>query len=85
MIENDPFVQREANRAAWDNGGMESVLAGGGIIMTHDDLVTALGPEASKKIADAGFVLVPREWRERVFRASRDRAAVDGEVDVQKT
>jgi hypothetical protein len=75
---DDPFARFEADRAAWANGGMQEVLAAIDITMTHDDLVAALGPAVFKTITDAGFVLVPREWRERVFRASKARAESAG-------
>jgi hypothetical protein len=39
------------------------------INMSHDELITALGKEAWQKIVDAGFVLVPKQWRENVFKA----------------
>lgn len=39
------------------------------IAMTHDELVESLG-DAYAKIIDAGFVLVPRWWREAALKAA---------------
>jgi hypothetical protein len=49
--------------------GKADILARGDITMSHDDLLSVLGSDAAAKIADAGFVLVPRKWREDTFLA----------------
>jgi len=53
---------------AWNEGGKEESLDRMEIQMTHDELLGAIGEAAAAKIAEAGFVLVPRKWREDVFR-----------------
>jgi hypothetical protein len=37
------------------------------ITMSHDELAAALGP-AYQQIVDAGFVMVPKRWREEVIK-----------------
>ena len=43
------------------------------LTMTHAELEAALGRDAVALIEQAGFVLVPREWREGVFRERSKR------------
>lgn len=49
---------------AWNEGGKEESLDRFGVSMSHADLESALGTEVTKTIEDAGFVLVPRRWRD---------------------
>ena len=53
----------------WHEGGKEGSMERFGVTLTHDDLCGVLGPVAVNLIESAGFVLVPRTWRESVFRA----------------
>jgi hypothetical protein len=46
------------------------------ITMPHDDLVRELGADVAAKIEAAGFVLVPRTWRERAWDAMSQAAKV---------
>ena len=60
-------------------------LAGMGIAVTHDDLIRSIGPEAARKISEAGFVLVPVTWRELAFRvmgavSEAERERIEGEI-----
>ena len=59
------FIEEEG---PWNNGGKQAVCASAGITMTHDELAKDLGP-AYQQILDAGFVLVPKRWRENVMAA----------------
>jgi hypothetical protein len=56
------------NEGPWNNGGKQECLARFGLAMTHDELAASIGL-AYQKINDAGFVLVPRGWREDVMKA----------------
>jgi hypothetical protein len=38
-----------------------------GLTMTYDELWNKLSPESKHLIESAGFVLVPRKWREEVW------------------
>ena len=58
----------------WNEDAKADALERGKITMSHDELEAALG-NGAKLIADAGFVLVPRVWREQVFTALEKRAA----------
>jgi len=42
--------------------------------MTNDELQKELGSDVMKKIDDANFVLVPKEWRDRVFKKLEEHA-----------
>lgn len=48
------------------------------IAMTHDDLAAEMGP-AYQKMLDAGFVMMPRKWREQAFEALSDYAKLKRE------
>lgn len=54
------------NRPAYHEGGKEVILGNMNITMSHDELVKELG-DAYKKITDAGFVMMPKKWREDVM------------------
>jgi hypothetical protein len=45
-----------------------------GVTMTQDELVAKLG-DSYKIIEAAGFVLVPKAWRERALRAAENKGA----------
>jgi hypothetical protein len=64
------FIEEEG---PWNNGGKQAVCASAGIAVTHDELAKAIGP-AYQQILDAGFVLVPKQWRERIIAALHDRS-----------
>lgn len=57
---------------AWDGGGKEECLERAGLTLTHDELVEQLGAGA-RLIEEAGFVLVPRTWRDVVMRSLQAR------------
>lgn len=57
----------------WNEGGKEDCLQRGNITMSHDDLLAQLPTGAADIIAAAGFVLVPKQWREEVFEALAKR------------
>lgn len=59
---------------AWNEGGKDNFFDRMQIVMAHDELSAALGP-AFKKIEDAGFVLVPRRWRDDALNALSKRSA----------
>jgi hypothetical protein len=52
----------------WNNGGKQACLERMNITMTHDELAAALG-STYREIIDAGFVMVPKKWREDVMTA----------------
>lgn len=72
----DDLAERERrfveDEGPWNNGGKQAFCAGFGISMTHDDLAKRLGP-AYQQIIDAGFVIVPMQWREDAMAALRSR------------
>ena len=51
----------------WNEGGKELALDNMEITMSHDDLAKAMG-NSYQKMIDAGFVMMPRKWREDVFK-----------------
>jgi hypothetical protein len=55
----------------YNEGGKETILESREISMTHDELMAQLGP-AFEKITAAGFVLVPKSWRDDVFNHLED-------------
>ena len=57
-------------QTTWNEGGREDVLSKRGLTMTHDELEAQLGTASTALIAAAGFVLVPRQWREDGFAAA---------------
>jgi hypothetical protein len=57
----------------WHEGGKEDFMGSHGLTMTHDELKKALG-KRYRVIEDAGFVLVPRQWREEVLKILDARA-----------
>jgi len=54
-----------------------------GITMTNDEVMIAVGAEAAGVIDGAGFVLVPKQWRDRAMDAMRAAAQV-GPDDFEK-
>lgn len=52
----------------WNGGGKEECLDYMAITMSHQELENLLG-ESAKIIANAGFVLVPRKWRDNALDA----------------
>ncbi len=58
----------------WNDGPKQECLTRGGITMSHDELAVMLG-DAYQKIIDAGFVMVPRNWRQEVCEALSGRSA----------
>lgn len=59
------FIEDEGS---WNNGGKQAFCVASGIAMTNDELAKVLGP-AHQQILDAGFVLVPKKWRDDVLTA----------------
>ena len=57
---------------AWNDGPKQECLERGGIAMSHDELAAELGA-SYQKIVDAGFVLMPRKWRDDVLQALAKR------------
>lgn len=55
------------------------VLAEGGMAMGHDELVALLGDKYNI-ILDAGFVLVPKKWRDEIFELLRKRTIHSWEI-----
>ncbi len=53
---------------AWNARGREVAFDRLEISMSHEELVNSLPREAVERIDLAGFVLVPKSWRERVFK-----------------
>jgi hypothetical protein len=58
----------------WSEGGKERCLHKMNIGMTHDELAEYLGDTVMRVIQDAGFVLVPKQWREDTFSALHELA-----------
>lgn len=58
----------ESGLVPWNEGGKESFLASRGMTMSHDELVSEIGAAAYQKITEAGFVLVPKRWKDDVFK-----------------
>lgn len=63
------FIEEEG---PWNNGGKQSCLARGNISMTHDELAKIIG-SSYQTIVDAGFVMVPKQWRDDVMSALSKR------------
>ena len=56
------FLEEEG---PWNNGGKQAALGGFQITMTHDELAVKMGV-AYQVMLDAGFVMVPKKWRQTV-------------------
>jgi hypothetical protein len=52
----------------WNDGGKEAFLGSRCMTMTHDELAARLG-DAYHTIEGAGFVIVPRVWRDDALAA----------------
>jgi hypothetical protein len=65
---NRKFIEEEG---PWNNGGKQATLGNFGIAMTHDELAAKMGP-AYQQMTDAGFVMVPKKWREDVYGALQE-------------
>jgi len=59
----------------WHEGGREDCLERGGITMSHDELLQSLPAGAADQIEAAGFVLVPKKWRDNVLDAASKACA----------
>jgi hypothetical protein len=60
----------------WNEGGKEKHFDHAGITMTHDELVMELDGW-HQKIVDAGFVMVPKSWRDKVMKVLSDRSVLN--------
>ena len=58
---------RQSRGLAWSVGDKEVFLESRGMMMTHDELAKLLG-DAYSTIIEAGFALVPKIWKEDVFK-----------------
>ena len=65
------FIEEEGQ---WNNGGKQACYGRMEITMSNDELAEALGP-AHQQILDAGFVLVPKKWREDVMKALHEKVS----------
>ena len=45
----------------------QKMLEQGQIKLAHDELIKVIGEDVYKLITDAGYVLVPKRWRDDVF------------------
>jgi hypothetical protein len=52
---------------AWNEGGRDECYERLEITMSYEELWHQLSVESRKLIEDAGFVLVPKSWRDRVL------------------
>lgn len=68
------FVEEEG---PWNNGGKQACCESFGIAMTHDELARSIG-DVHQRILDAGFVMVPKQWFDRVTLTLEKRSKPDG-------
>jgi hypothetical protein len=56
----------------WNNGGKQAVFGRMDIQRTHDELAASMG-NAYQQMLDAGFVMVPKKWRDEMLSKRTDK------------